>query len=115
MEVPAGTESFQVVFERKNVDEAAIVFDLERQRITLVGRDESTLRGLLATVRGNGGAAVTQNQALLLNRWQGQQYSYAFRNGVLLEESAPTLRLKVTAQDAAHNVGITTAAPTFSP
>lgn len=42
---------------------------------------------------------VTQNQVLLLNRWPGQQFSYAFRDGVLLGQSAPTLRLKVTARD----------------
>jgi len=37
------------------------------------------------------------------------------RDGVLLGESAPTLRLKVMARDAAHNEGVATAIPAFSP
>jgi hypothetical protein len=113
MEVPAGTEGFQVVFVRANVNEAAIGFDLHRRRITLAGRDEGVLRGLLATLQATGGAEVKQNQVLLLNRWPAAQFSYIFRDGVLLAESAPTLSLRVTAEDAARNVGVATAGPKF--
>ena len=81
MEAPTGTENFVISFSKVDADEAAIVFDLDRRRITLVGRDEPTVLGLLATLRGNGGATVSQNQVLLLNRWSGQQFSYAFRDG----------------------------------
>ena len=113
IETPTGTDTFAVSFLRLDVDESAILFDLNTRRITLIGRDEGIMRGVLATLRGNGGATVAQNQVLLLNRWPGQQLSYAFRDGVLLGLSAPTLRLKVTATDAAHNVGSATAIPTF--
>lgn len=118
IETPAGAQSFRVVFEREALagGVSEVRFDLRHARIILKGRDEASLRGLLARLLPAGGAAVARGQKLLFHQTgrgaghnDAQHLVYVFAGDALTAVKAPALRLKVTSRDPGGNVGTATA------
>jgi len=113
MEIPTGTEGFEIEFELRGGEEATVKFDIEKRRITLEGSDEAAMRSLLAKILAEGGVVVTQGQELRLHLEEKPRFEFIFSGGVLIREKAPQPSLKVTARDAAGNQTTATATAVF--
>jgi HYR domain len=120
MEAPGAAGALQVVFERNGSDSVEIKFDFGRGRVVVAGADAAAAQSLLAQIRAEGGARVSQGQTLRLHSTEHegkaneqQQFTYSFRGGSLVSVKGPVVRLKVKATDAAGNTATATATPSF--
>ncbi|MGH9903539.1 MAG: proprotein convertase P-domain-containing protein, partial [Pyrinomonadaceae bacterium] len=121
MFAPPGAAAFRVYFGELDDDDdddgggqtdAKIIIDYDRRRVTLEGRNRTTLRNLLAELLANGGLPVQQGQVLRLQLHKpdddddddgparNNRYEFSFWRGVLTKVKAPSLELKATAVDA---------------